>query len=68
MCKEKYAIRKDRVCAIEKSEIRQNECFHEVRKTSNMPNGGTMPEDLPTPEKSIQQIGKERTKKVGMSD
>jgi len=26
------------------------ECFPEVRKTSNMPKGGTMPEDLPTPE------------------
>ena len=36
------------------------ECFPEVRKTSNMPKGGTMPEDLPTPEKSIQDIEKEQ--------
>ena len=26
--------------------------------------GGTMPEDLPTPEKSIAEIGKEQLKKL----
>ena len=38
-------------------------------KTSNIRNaiekiGGTMPEDLPTPEKSIQQIEKEQMERL----
>lgn len=28
--------------------------------------GGTMPEDLPTPEKSIQKIEREQRKKIGL--
>lgn len=91
--------------ACENSGRSVEECFHEVRKTSNMPKGGTkpmvdyeltryacylivqngdprkevialgqtyfaiqtyrqMPEDLPTPEKSIQEIEKEQMERL----
>lgn len=36
--------------ASENSSKSVEECFPEVRKTFNMPKGGTMPEDLSTPE------------------
>lgn len=46
------------------------EHFPEVRKTIQMPKnaikdiGGTMPEDLPTPEKSIKEVEKEQLKRL----
>ena len=55
-----HKVIKRAMLACENSGRSAHECFPEVGKTSNMPNGGTMPEDLPTPEKSIQEIEKEQ--------
>ena len=55
-----HKVIKRAMLACENSGRSVKECFPEVRKTSNMSKGGTKPENLPTPEKSIQEIEKEQ--------
>ena len=43
----------------DRSEWRSQKIGHAIEKI-----GGTMPEDLPTPEKSIQQIEKEQMQRL----
>ena len=52
-------IRKDKICGAEKATSVHYNVGKEVR-TAIENIGGTMPEDLPTPDKSIQQIEKEQ--------
>ena len=52
-------LRKDNVMGAEIATSVHYNVGREVR-TAIEKNGGTMPEDLPTPEKSIQQIEKEQ--------
>ena len=66
------------VRSCEASDNKVSDHFARTRKTSPMPNGGvkeairntikklggTMPEDLPTPDKSIKQLEREQTKQL----
>ena len=56
-------LRKDNIIGAEKATSTHYAVGREVRKAiENI--GGTMPEDLPTPEKSIQQIEKEQMERL----
>lgn len=52
-------LRKDEICGADKATSVHYNVGKEVRAAIEKI-GGTMPEDLPTPEKSIQQIEKEQ--------
>ena len=56
-------LRKDRIKGAEKATSAHYAVGREVRKAIEKI-GGTMPEDLPTPEKSIQQIEKEQMERL----
>lgn len=62
------------IIACKNSEISVKDCFLDVRKPiiSGIRNtikelGGTMPEDLPTPKKSLKQLEKENKKSIKKS-
>jgi DNA-damage-inducible protein D len=55
-------LRREKITGKEKANQTHYEVGRKVRQTIKEL-GGTMPEDLPTPEKSIQQIEKEQKKK-----
>ena len=56
-------LRKDHIQGAEKATSTHYNVGREVRKAKEKI-GGTMPEDLPTPEKSIQQIEKEQMERL----
>ena len=56
-------LRKDKIIGAEKATSTHYAVGREVRKAIEKI-GGTMPEDLPTPEKSIQQIEKEQMERL----
>lgn len=56
-------LRKDNIQGADKATKTHYAVGHEVRKAIEKI-GGTMPEDLPTPEKSIQQIEKEQMERL----
>lgn len=56
-------LRKDNIQGADKATATHFSVGHEVR-TAIEKIGGTMPEDLPTPEKSIQQIEKEQMERL----
>ena len=56
-------LRKDNIIGAEKATSTHYAVGREVRKAIEKI-GGTMPEDLPTPEKSIQQIEKEQMERL----
>ena len=56
-------LRKDNIHGTEKATATHYAVGREVR-TAIEKIGGTMPEDLPTPEKSIQQIEKEQMERL----
>lgn len=56
-------LRKDNIIGAEKATTTHYAVGREVRKAIEKI-GGTMPEDLPTPEKSIQQIEKEQMERL----
>lgn len=59
-------LSRDRVRGKEKANRTHFEVGREVRDTITRL-GGTMPEDLPTPEKSIQQLQREEQKRLERS-
>ena len=61
--KKKLKLRKDNIIGAEKATSTHYAVGREVRKAIEKI-GGTMPEDLPTPEKSIQQIEKEQMERL----
>ena len=56
-------LRKDNIIGVEKATSTHYAVGREVRRAIEKI-GGTMPEDLPTPEKSIQQIEKEQMERL----
>ena len=56
-------LRRDNIQGKEKANQTHYEVGRKVRQTI-AELGGTMPEDLPTPEKSIKQIESERKKRI----
>ena len=56
-------LRRDKVCGKDEANKTHFEVGAKVRQTIKEL-GGTMPEDLPTPEKSIQQIEKEQMSRI----
>jgi|SRR5579884_96679 len=60
----KQKLERDQVQGKEAANHTHHEVGREVRKTIKRL-GGTMPEDLPTPEKSIQQLQREEQKRLG---
>ena len=60
----KQKIERDQVQGKEAANRTHHEVGREVRKTIKRL-GGTMPEDLPKPEKSIQQLQREEQKRLG---
>ena len=59
----KEKIRKENIIGKEKANQTHFEVGKKIRQTIKEL-GGTMPEDLPTPNKSIKQIEKENTRKI----
>lgn len=59
-------LRRDDIKGVENANNTHYEVGAKVRQTIN-DLGGTMPEDLPTPEKSIKQIEKDQKKKIDTS-
>ena len=60
-------LRRDNIKGKEKANLTHFKVGAKVRKTIKEL-GGTMPEDLPTPEKSLKEIEKEQMKKELSSD
>jgi len=56
-------LRREQVSTKDQANVTHYEVGHKVRETIKEL-GGTMPEDLPTPEKSIQQLQREEQKRL----
>lgn len=56
-------LRRERICGVQAANTTHYDVGKKVRKTIEEL-GGTMPEALPTPEKSVKQIEKEQEKKI----
>ena len=63
LCQTEEKLRKDNIQGADKATQTHYAVGREVRKAIEKI-GGTMPEDLPTPEKSIQQIEKEQMERL----
>ena len=56
-------LKKDNICSEEEANITHYNIGKNIREVIAK-NGGTMPEDMPTPKKSIKELEKERSKLI----